>query len=65
MNIVKSYGDTLNDGAIQLSFTLPVPFGGKAKEAARLFVQKMGFKRVDIVHAAPLSDEFTFFTAYG
>ena len=65
MNIVKSYGDTLNDGAIQLSFTLPIPFGGKAKEAARLFVQKMGFKRVDIVHAAPLSDEFTFFTAYG
>ena len=65
MNIVKSYGDTLNDGAIQLSFTLPVPFGGKAKEAARLFVQKMGFKRMDIVHAAPLSEEFTFFTAYG
>lgn len=65
MNIIKAYGDTLNDGAIQLSFTLPVPFGGKAKEAARLFVLKMGFKHADIVHASALSDEFTFFVAYG
>ncbi len=64
MNIVKAYGDTLNDGAIQLSFTLPIPFGGKAKEAARLFVLKMGFKHADIVHSAPLSDDFTFFVAY-
>jgi beta-lysine 5,6-aminomutase beta subunit len=65
MKIIKAYGDTLNDGAMQLSFTLPVPFGGKAKEAAKIFVQKMGFKHVDIVHAAPMSDEFTFFVAYG
>jgi len=65
MKIIKSYGDTLNDGAIQLSFTLPIPYGGKSKEAAKIFVQKMGFKHVDIVHMAELSDEFTFFVAYG
>ncbi len=65
MKIIKAYGDTLNDGAIQLSFTLPVPFGGKAKEAARIFVEKMGFHKADIVHAEPLSGEFTFFVAYG
>lgn len=65
MNIVKTYGDTLNDGAVQLSFTLPVPYGGKAKEAAKLYVEKLGFKHVDIVHMAELSDEFTFFIAYG
>jgi len=62
--IVKPYGDTLNDGAMQLSFTLPVKCSGKAKEAARLFVAGLGFKKCEIVEAAPLSDGFTFFVAY-
>lgn len=61
---IKPYGDTLNDGAIQLSFTLPIPAGGKAKEAARLYVQALGFKRADIVHAEAMSEDFTFFVAY-
>jgi len=64
MKLVKSYGDTLNDGAVQLSFTLPVPYGGKAKEAAKIYVEKLGFKTADIVHMAELSDDFTFFIAY-
>jgi beta-lysine 5,6-aminomutase beta subunit len=64
MKLVKSYGDTLNDGAFQLSFTLPVPYGGKAKEAAKIYVEKLGFKTADIVHMAELSDDFTFFIAY-
>ncbi len=62
---IKPYGDTLNDGAVQLSFTLPVKHGAKANEAARLYVHKLGFKTCDIVHSEPLSDEFTFFVAYG
>ncbi|MBP7795824.1 MAG: cobalamin-dependent protein [Elusimicrobiales bacterium] len=64
MKLVKSYGDTLNDGAVQLSFTLPVPYGGKAKEVAKIYVEKLGFKTADIVHMAELSDDFTFFIAY-
>jgi len=48
-----------------LSFTLPVADSPKAHEAARLFVQKLGFATCDIVHAEPLSDDFTFFVAYG
>ena len=62
---IKPYGDTSNDGAVQLSFTLPVKNCGRAKEAAKLYVQKLGFKKADIVHAEALSDEFTFFVAYG
>ena len=27
---VKPYGDTMNDGKVQLSFTLPVPEGPEA-----------------------------------
>jgi beta-lysine 5,6-aminomutase beta subunit len=62
---IKPYGDTSNDGAVQLSFTLPVRNCGRAKEAARLYVQKLGFKKADVVHASALSEEFTFFVAYG
>ena len=32
---VKPYGDTMNDGKVQLSFTLPVPCGAEAVEAAK------------------------------
>ena len=64
-NIVRPYGDTLDDGKVQLSFTLPVKNCGRAKEAARLYVQKLGFKKAEIVHAEALSEDFTFFVAYG
>lgn len=63
--IIRPYGDTLNDGAVQLSFTLPVKDSPKAREAAKVFVHNLGFKDCDIVHAEVLSDEFTFFVAYG
>ena len=61
---IKPYGDTSDDGAVQLSFTLPVQNCGKAKEAARLYVMKLGFKSASITHAEALSDGFTFFVAY-
>ena len=62
--IIRPYGDTSNDGAIQLSFTLPIKNCGRAKEAAKIYVMKLGFKKADIVHAEALSDGFTFFVAY-
>ncbi|MBQ1391719.1 MAG: hypothetical protein IIY82_08215, partial [Firmicutes bacterium] len=31
---VKPYGDTLNDGMMETMFTLPVPYGEEANEAA-------------------------------
>jgi beta-lysine 5,6-aminomutase beta subunit len=64
MNI-RPYGDTLNDGAVQLSFTLPVPCGAKGREAARQFVEKLGFRHADIVHSHALADGFSFYVAYG
>ncbi len=62
---IKPYGDTMNDGAIQLSFTLPLPDSTKAWEAARLLVLKLGFEDCEIVHAASLTEGFTMFVAYG
>ena len=64
-HIVRPYGDTLNDGAVQLSFTLPVPVGPRGREAARLFMEKLGFRHAEIVHAQALSEGFSFYVAYG
>ena len=41
MTKVNPYGDTMNDGMIQMSFTLPVPAGEEANEAAKVLAKKM------------------------
>lgn len=61
---IRPYGDTLGDGAMQISFTLPVQSGPEAKEAAKLLLQKMGFQSVSIVHMADQGEGFSFFVAY-
>ena len=63
--LVKPYGDTKDDGAVQLSFTLPMTDSAKAREAARQFVLGQGFEHCEIAHAASLSEGFTMFVAYG
>ncbi|MDP3486899.1 MAG: OAM dimerization domain-containing protein, partial [Bacillota bacterium] len=47
---IKPYGDTLNDGSMQLSFTLPVAPSPEAMEAAKQLVQRMGFQAASVVH---------------
>ncbi|MFQ5662121.1 MAG: OAM dimerization domain-containing protein [Candidatus Paceibacteria bacterium] len=64
MNIMP-YGDVLNDGIVQISFTLPVAESAKAKEAARLFVLELGFESCEVVHSEALADGYTFFLVYG
>jgi beta-lysine 5,6-aminomutase beta subunit len=65
MQLIKPYGDTLNDGAVQLSFTLPVANGAKAIEAAIQYTKKLGFTEAEVVNSHSLSDDFTFFVVYG
>ena len=62
---ITPYGDTMNDGKVQLSFTLPVPFGPEADEAARLLMRKMGLKNPQISFSREMTTGFTFFVAYG
>jgi beta-lysine 5,6-aminomutase beta subunit len=50
---------------MQMSFTLPLPAGPLAKEAALRFVRKMGLSEADVVHMADLGEGFTFFIVYG
>lgn len=62
---VKPYGDTMNDGKIQLSFTLPVPAGDEAVEAAKQLIRKMGLDNPQVVFFKELTEGFTFFNCYG
>jgi len=64
MTQVKPYGDTLNDGAVQLSFTLPIPWDEAADEAARRLVGAMGFTDVAVVDGRPIASGFSFFVVY-
>ena len=47
---VKPYGDNLNDGRVQLSFTLPVPLSDSAKEGAKRLAAQMGLDAVSYTH---------------
>ena len=62
---VKPYGDTMNDGKTQVSFTLPVPAGNEAVEAAKQLMKKMGFENPLVVFYEELTPGFTFFNCYG
>jgi beta-lysine 5,6-aminomutase beta subunit len=61
---VKPYGDTMNDGKVQLSFTLPVEWNEAADEAARQLVAKMGLNDVQVVEGRRIATGFSFFVVY-
>jgi len=63
-HLIKPYGDTMNDGKVQLSFTLPVQWSEAADEAARQLVVKMGFGDVQVVEGRPIASGFSFFVVY-
>jgi beta-lysine 5,6-aminomutase beta subunit len=68
--IIRPYGDTTGDGRVQLSFTLPVPFGtpaerARAEGAALQLAGKMGLAPAMVVHAKGMGPDFTFCIVYG
>lgn len=65
MRLVRPYGDRENDGRVQLAFTLPVPAGPRAKEAAALVAREMGFADVLVASMEPAGSAFTCFVVYG
>jgi beta-lysine 5,6-aminomutase beta subunit len=62
---VRAYGDKKNDGAVQLSFTLPIAKSPVAIEAAKRFVLKMGVREPYVTLAEAIAPEFTYFVVYG
>lgn len=62
--IIRPYGDTSNDGKMQLSFSLPVSADARGKEAARLLLKKIGFADIEVCGMRDLNEGFTHFIAY-
>ncbi|WP_291579494.1 OAM dimerization domain-containing protein [Clostridium sp. UBA6640] len=62
---LKPYGDTMNDGKVQVSFTLPVEDNERGAEAAVQLAKAMGIKEPNVAHHEALDKEFTFYVVYG
>lgn len=62
---LKPYGDTMNDGKVQVSFTLPVSNNDRSVEAAKVLAMKMGLHDPVIAANKSLDDNFTMFVVYG
>ena len=62
---VRPYGDTMNDGKVQLSFTLPIKADETAKEAAKLYAMKMGIEEPSVVHMEELGVGYSLFVVFG
>jgi beta-lysine 5,6-aminomutase beta subunit len=61
---VRPYADHLGDGIVQLSFTLPVPYGLAARRAAQEWAAQMGFEHPEVVHYQELTDGYTYFVMF-
>lgn len=61
---IRAYGDRKDDGRIQLSFTLPVPASGRAREAARRFCEALGLSSITVATMEPAGRGFSFFVVY-
>ena len=62
---VKPYADHLGDGIVQMSFTLPVPYGLAARRAAQELAGKLGFEHPEVVHYQELTEGYTYFVMFG
>ncbi|MEA2499021.1 MAG: beta-lysine 5,6-aminomutase beta subunit [Actinomycetota bacterium] len=65
MTDIKPYGDWTDDGKVQLSFTLPIPEGERARQAALELARRMGFEKTLVAHMKSMGPNFTFFVVYG
>lgn len=62
---VRPYGDTMNDGKVQVSFTLPIKADELAKEAAKQYAMKMGLEEPNVAHMADLGVGYAYFVVFG
>ncbi|WP_329101165.1 cobalamin-dependent protein [Micromonospora sp. NBC_01699] len=65
LSAVRPYGDRLNDGLVQVTFTLPVPYGLSARHAALELARVMQLSEPEVVHFQRLCDGYTYFVVIG
>ena len=61
---LRPYGDIMDDGVVQLAFTLPVEATPEAREAAVQLVEKMGFEQIKVATMEKAAHGFAFFVIY-
>jgi beta-lysine 5,6-aminomutase beta subunit len=64
LQAVRPYADHLEDGLVQMSFTLPVPYSLAARRAALELAAKMGLEEPEVVHYEQLTPGYTYFVMY-
>lgn len=62
---LRAYGDREGDGMVQLSFTLAILPGDRAREAAKRFAEAHGLKNPLVVTMEQASFEHSYFVVYG
>jgi beta-lysine 5,6-aminomutase beta subunit len=62
---LRAYGDREGDGMVQLSFTLQLPPGGRAREAAKRFAEMHGLADPIVATMEACAEGFSFFVVYG
>lgn len=62
---LRPYGDIMDDGTVQIAFTLPVEPSPEAREAAVQLVQKMGYDKIKVATMEKAADGFALFVIYG
>jgi beta-lysine 5,6-aminomutase beta subunit len=63
--LLRAYGDREGDGMVQMSFTLEILPGDRAREAAKRFAEAHGLKDALIATMEQCAKEHTYFVAYG
>jgi len=61
---IRPYGDTMNDGRIQISFSMPVKADESGKEAARQLLKQMGLEEIEICYINDLTEGFAHIVCY-
>lgn len=62
---LRPYGDIMDDGTMQVAFTLPVEPSPEAREAAIQLAQKMGLDQIKVATMEKAADGFALFVIYG
>src|SRR5688572_6420052 len=64
-HVLKAYGDREGDGMVQMSFTLAVSPGDRAREVAKRFAEQHGLAEPLVTAMEQVSGEHTYFVVYG
>jgi len=62
---LRAYGDRDGDGMVQMSFVLPLPPSGRAREGAKRFAEMHGLAEPLIATMELCAEGYTYFVVYG